>query len=304
MVTGPLHLAAGGKTVALAVWGIVELIVIVGWIAMFAILLGLLAFNILTRGRAQRRRAARGQAATDEPSRIANPPDLAALHRADPNFDEQLLLDAALTASMLMFAAGSTGQDAPIRRLATDSFWETDIGKLTAVRARDRRREAAEQERDRAVGRKVRQWYLPLDYHPWLPQLAAVVVGPVEQRIVVRVNFEQLQALLRPGAADLAATATATSLPSAAASFGRAFAAQASDVRIPGVSWIAGGGQYELAFVRPGGTRTDPTAALADRTCPTCGAVYRSELATACSHCGAERPPPWGEWRLAEATPV
>jgi hypothetical protein len=156
MVTGPLLLAAGTKTVALAVWGIVELILLIGWLAMFAILLGLLVLNILTRGRSQRRRAAAGLVATDPPQRVASPPDLTALRRADPSFDEQLLLDATLTASMLMFAASSTGQDAPIKRLAADSFWQTDVGKLTAVRARDRRREAAEQERDRAVGRPDR----------------------------------------------------------------------------------------------------------------------------------------------------
>jgi hypothetical protein len=50
--------------------------------------------------------------------------------------------------------------------------------------------------------------------------------------------------------------------------------------------------------------RTDPGAALASRTRTTCGATYRSELATACANCKAPRPLPWGEWRLADLTPV
>jgi hypothetical protein len=305
MVTGPLILAAGSKSPVLAAFGIIELIVIVGWVLMFVILFGLLAINIVSRGRAQRRRPEPDQPATGLLARaVAHPPELAALRRADPAFDEQLLLDAALTATMLMFAASSTGEDAPIKRLATGSFWQTTIGRLTAIRARDRRREGAEVALDRAAGRRVRQWYIPLDYQPSMPELAAVQVGATEHKVVVRVSYSQLQALLRPGAADLAATATATSLPSAAASFGRAFAAQTSNVKVQGVSWIAAGGQFDLVFVRPTEARTNPAAALADRTCTTCGAAYRSELATACAHCGADRPLAWGDWRLADALPV
>jgi hypothetical protein len=45
-------------------------------------------------------------------------------------------------------------------------------------------------------------------------------------------------------------------------------------------------------------------AVLADRTCVTCGATYRSELATACAHCGTARAVPWGQWRLASADPA
>jgi hypothetical protein len=43
---------------------------------------------------------------------------------------------------------------------------------------------------------------------------------------------------------------------------------------------------------------------VASRTCTTCGATYRSELATTCANCKASRPLPWGEWRLADLTPV
>jgi hypothetical protein len=50
--------------------------------------------------------------------------------------------------------------------------------------------------------------------------------------------------------------------------------------------------------------KADPAAALADRTCTTCGATDRSELATACEHCGAARPVPWGQWQLASADPA
>jgi hypothetical protein len=52
------------------------------------------------------------------------------------------------------------------------------------------------------------------------------------------------------------------------------------------------------------GSHTDPDAAVASRTCTTCGATYRSELATTCANCKASRPLPWGEWRLADLTPV
>jgi len=70
------------------------------------------------------------------------------------------------------------------------------------------------------------------------------------------------------------------------------------------VSWLGAGGRYDLVFVRPADARTDPSAAHADRTCRTCGAAFRSELAVACAYCGAERPLPWGRWRLADPMPV
>jgi len=53
-----------------------------------------------------------------------------ALRSADTNFDEQLLLDAALTATLLVFAAMTTGDVALTSRLVTDSFWQTPFGKI------------------------------------------------------------------------------------------------------------------------------------------------------------------------------
>jgi hypothetical protein len=72
----------------------------------------------------------------------------------------------------------------------------------------------------------------------------------------------------------------------------------------PDSAWLSWAGQYDLAFTRPAGSRTDPGGALASRTCTACGRAYRSELATACEYCKAERPTPWGQWRLANVTVV
>ena len=71
-----------------------------------------------------------------------------------------------------------------------------------------------------------------------------------------------------------------------------------------GVSWLSWAGRYDLEFTRPANSRTDPEAALASRTCPACGAAYRSEFATACAHCGAPRPVAWGSWQLNRITSV
>jgi len=120
----------------------------------------------------------------------------------------------------------------------------------------------------------------------------------------VRVSFDQLQAVVQPGAADYAAGAAATSFTSAMISIGKSVRTTSNNPRSNEVSWLGAGGRYDLVFVRPAGTSTDPSAALADRTCTTCGATYRSELATACAHCGTERPLPWDRWRLADAAPV
>jgi hypothetical protein len=305
VVTVALAIAADAGTIGVAVWGVLELVVVIGWALMFAVLLGLVVFNVVNHGRGRRRRAAARLAAGAQPSRAAaHPPELAALRRADPHFDEQLLLDAAQTATMLLFAASSIGDDAPIRRLTTDSFWQTPFGRLTATLARDRRREAVQAARNEAIGRtSSRRWNVPLDYHPSVPELTAAEAG-AEQKITVRIAFSQLQAIVRPGAADLAAGAAATSLPSAMASFGRGVAAGTVSAQADTVSWLAGRGHFDMTFVRPAVARTDPSAALADRTCSTCGAAFRSELAIACTHCQAERPLPCGRWRLADATPV
>ena len=216
---------------------------------------------------------------------------------------EQLLLDAALTATLLVFAAMTTGDVAPISRLATDSFWQTPFGKITQMTARDRRRENAESAKDEANGRRRSRWNIPLDYYPSVPELTAVDLGS-EQRVSVRVSFGQLQAIVRPGAEDFAAGAAATNFGSAMVAVGKSVAAQKNAPQSSSVSWLSSGGNYDLSFVRPSSARTDPSAALADRTCTTCGATYRSELAIACEHCQAPRPLPWGNWRLARAVPA
>jgi hypothetical protein len=148
------------------------------------------------------------------------------------------------------------------------------------------------------------RWNIPVDYHPSVPELIAVSLGR-EQRVRVRVSFGQLQAIVRPGAQDFADGVAARSFGSALVSAGRtAASAQAGSSRPSSVAWLASGGHYDLTFSRPSGRATDPAAALADRTCMTCGATYQSELAIACQHCQASRPLPWGDWRLADAQPV
>ena len=249
-------------------------------------------------------RRSAAQRVTAEPARVsALTAELAAMRRADPNFDEQLLLDAALTATLLVFAATSTGNSAPISRLVTESFWKTPFGKLTRMTARDRRRENGQLALDQARGRSRSRWNIPLDYQPSVPELVAVKIG-AEHRVSVRVSFDQLQAVMRPGATAFAEGAAATNFASAMSSIGKAVAASKDQARKADVSWLGSGGRYDLVFVRSADARTDASAALADRTCTACGAPYRSELATACAHCSADRALPWGRWRLAEATPV
>jgi hypothetical protein len=204
---------------------------------------------------------------------------------------------------MLVFAATSTGDAVPISRLVTESFWQTPFGRLTRTIARDRRREADQLSLDQAQGREVSKWNIPLDYQPSVPELVAVKVGDKHQ-VSVRVSFDQLQAVVRPGAADFAGGAAATSFAAAMASIGKSVAASKDQARAKEVSWLGAGGRYDLVFVRPADARTDSSAALADGTCRTCGAAFRSELAVACAYFGAERPLPWGRWRLADAMPV
>ncbi len=86
-------------------------------------------------------------------------------------------------------------------------------------------------------------------------------------------------------------------------SFGGAVGQQMNN-SVPGLSWLSWAGKYDLDFVRPPGARTDPRAAIANRTCFACGATYRSELAVTCAHCHAERPAAWDTWRLAKVTVV
>jgi hypothetical protein len=302
MVT-PAAMAAvpGPAKAGLSVFGIVELVVIGSWILMFALLIGM--GSVIYRARRRSGRRAAAAAASAPPARLlAAPPGLAALRRADPNFDEQVLLDAALTATLLVFAATTTGDVSPLGRLVTDSFWRTPFGTITSTAARDRRREAIQAARDASRPSSAR-WYIPIDYHPSVPELVAVDLG-ARQRVSVRVAFGQLQAIVRPAAAQFAAGASAPSFTSAVISIAGSVTAEINGPRPSEVSWVASGGHYDLRFVRPARARTDPAAALSDRTCPACGATYRSELAVGCAHCRAARPLPWGQWRLAEAIPV
>ena len=103
--------------------------------------------------------------------------------------------------------------------------------------------------------------------------------------------------------------ASAKSLSELASSFGGAVGERLAESGSPaapraGLSWVSWAGHYDLVFVRPDTALTDPGAAVATRTCTRCGAAYRSELDTDCGHCQAQRPLAWGEWRLAELTPV
>lgn len=297
MVTGHLVTAAS-ETPLLVAWGVLELIAVVSWAVLFAVLLGFFVILIVSRNRAQRRRATAPPAA---PYDGAVRSQLDALRRADPDFDEQLLLEAAQTAALLIFAAVSAGDDAPINWLATTSFWATPFGNYVSTAARDRQQERA-QAAASDTGPSRNKQMVPLDYLASLPQLAAITLGP-EQRVSVRVSFSQLQAIVRPDAMSLAAGAAAGNLLSAVVSLAKAISAQVNQGPV-NVSWVSAAGRYDLIFERPAGTLTDPSAALASRTCNVCGATYTSEFATACAHCGAERSLPWGLWRLAESTPV
>jgi hypothetical protein len=224
---------------------------------------------------------------------------LGELRRSDPHFDPELLLEAAQIACLVIFAAQSTGDEQVIRHLAAPPFWRTFFGRYVLTQARDARgQRATPKDPDRASSRQAR---LPVDYQATAPELIGLELGP-QQRACVRVSFYQLRAVVAPGARAQTAMASATSLSSLAVSFGAAVGERLSDATGP--SWLSWEGRYDLAFIRPGGARTDPNAALASRTCTTCGATYRSELATACAHCKAARPLPWGEWRLADLTPV
>jgi hypothetical protein len=271
--------------------GIAVVVIVASWIVLLAVLLLYAAVVYQRRGRTQRQ--ARTASLRPAPPRSGRlPAGLVALRREDPDFDEQLLLDAAQTAVLLVFAATTTGDVAPLNRLVTADFWRTPFGKITQLTARDRRR---------AAGR--RQWHLPLEYYPSVPELTNVQAGR-HQRIVVRLSFAELQAVVRPGAEDFAAGAAAPNFGAAMMSAGRAAGARTSGSPRDGVSWLASGGHYDLTFIRPPGLRTSPSAALADRTCVTCGATYRAELAVACEHCGTARALPWGDWRLDRAEPV
>jgi hypothetical protein len=292
----------GADTAGKVAFGVIEIIAFVGYGLLFAVLLVYMAVLYASRGAAARRRRAAPRVV---PRAGKAPPGLDALRAADPTFDEQLLLDAALTTTLLVFVAMSSGDISPLARLVTDSFWSTPFGEVTRMTARDRRRERAERAKSASGGGSTRaQWAVPLDYHPSVPELTAIELGHHGQQVTVRVSFGQLQAVIRPNAEQFASAATASSLSSGMVAMGRSVGSQLNDGHSKSVSWMSASGHYDLTFVRPPNARTDPSAALADRTCTTCGATYRSELAIACQHCQAPRALPWGNWRLAQAMPV
>jgi hypothetical protein len=280
-------------------FSVAVLVVVLSWLALIAVMIGFYAFVVLARKRPVP--AALGAVVTRRPGGV-HLPGLDALRRADPSFDAQLLLDAAQTAMLLMFVATSTGDEAPISRVVTQPFWQTTRGRVLRTTARDTRRINEDAEGSGGSPR-MRQQNVPVDYQASAAELVAVRLGNL-QEVCVRVAYGELFAIVRPGAAAFAAGASATTLRTGFIALGRAVAEQASDNRQEDVSWVGADGHYHLTFVRPAGVQTDPAAALADRTCTTCGATYQTELATACQHCGTPRPMPWGQWRLASAVPV
>jgi len=295
-------LAAGPSPVG-AAFGIIWLIVIASWGLLFAVLIGVLI--TVTMLRAKRKRELR--AAPAAPAADPNlPTRLADIRRADPDFDEQLLLEAAQMACLVAFAMMSTGDEQLIRQMTAPPFWSTFYGKYLTMSARDARRQ-----RGRSIDPEFpssRQMRIPVDYQATAPELISLERGP-QQSARVRISFNQLRVMMIPGAASTTAMASAKSLGELASSFGGAVGERLAESGNPaqrraGVSWVSWAGQYDLVFVRPGTALTDPGAAVATRTCTRCGATYRSELDTACGNCHAQRPLAWGEWRLADLTPV
>jgi hypothetical protein len=296
-VNGLASSSAVGTAISIAAF-----VVFLSWVLLLVLLIA--TYAVLVMGRKAGRRVQAGPRAGVAPGRGSGtpPPGLKALRRADPRFDEQLLLDAAQTATLLMFVANATGDEGPISRVVSESFWQTRTGRVLQTIARDRRAEADFAARRHEASRS-RQQNVPVDYQASAPQITAVRLGR-ENEVCVRIAFGGLAAIVRPGAGAMAAGVAATSLTSGFAALGRAVAEQAADEKEQSVSWVGTDGHYDLTFVRPSGAQTDPATALADRTCTTCGATYQSELATTCQHCGAARPMPWGQWRLASAVPA
>ena len=292
MVSGVVVEASAAKTAA----GVVVLIVIASWALLFAVLFGLLIYVTVLRGRRQsRKRVAPGPAVSADPNL---PAILAQARQADRYFDEQLLLDASQLICLVMFAAISTGDEEAIRRLAAASFWSTVFGRYVRSAARSARLQRIQEQGGRGSRRQAR---LPVDYQALAPELISLDLG--QQRACIRVSFSQLRAVVAPGAQRQTAMASATSLSSLAVSFGGAMNERLNN-SAAGLSWLSWAGKYDLVFTRPPGTRTDPRAAIASRTCSSCGGTYRSELATTCAYCQAERPVAWDTWRLADIAVV
>jgi hypothetical protein len=278
------------------VFGYLGLVVIASWALLFVVLIGALVYVTLLRGRKQRRPRT-PKAPQADPHLTAR---VAEVRFTDPHFDEQLLSEAAQMACLVAFAAIATGDEEAIRGVAAPSFWSTFFGRYVRTSARDvRRRHLVVNQDDNASTRGGR---LPLDYQASAPELITLELGP-PQRARIRVSFSQLFVAIAPGAQGQAAMASASSVTSLAGSFGQAMGARVNDAPSD-VGWLSWAGRYDLVFTRPPGARTDPGAAPASRTCPKCGAPYRSQLATACAFCQAERPTPWGQWRLTSITVV
>ena len=295
-----IAIAARHEGVGLTIFGIIELLIFIGWVTLLAVMIGMFVLLTVSRNRSRRR-------AELHP---ASPPDaaairagLASLRSVDPHFDLQLLLDAARTATMLIFAANTTGEIEPISRLVTETFWTMPYGRLTSETARSKRRENVQAAKDQAAGRQIKRLNVPLDFQASVPEVAAISLNGAHA-ISIRISFSQLQGLVRPGAGTLAEAGAARNLQTAMTSFGKSVANQLNSPHAQEASWLSSSGHLDLQFVRPAGTTTDPAAALADRTCTKCGAAYLSEMATSCSYCATARPMPWGEWRLAKGMPV
>jgi len=291
-------LAAGGAHAAGHAVGvffaILELVVFASWAVLFAVLIGLLIFVTVMRGRSVRRKQLSPSPAAPADPNL--PAQLARARVADPHFDEHLLLEASQLICLIIFAAMSTGDESAVRRLTTPSFWSTFYGRYVRSSARSARLMRIQEQGRREASRQAR---FPVDYQALAPELLSLEFEP-EQRACVRVSFSQLRAVVAPGAARQTAMASATSVSSLATGFGGAMAERMNNNSAPGLSWLAWSGKHDLVFTRQASARTDPRAAIASRTCATCGATYRSELATACEHCHAERPVAWDTWRLAD----
>ena len=290
-------MVAAGHSNAVGVgFAIAWIVVVCSWVLLFVVLIGLYLAVTVTR----RRKRPVAVPPVDVGRAAAGLEDL---QMADPHFDQQLLLDAARTAVMLVFAALSTGDDAPIRRVAAAPFWTTRFGRIVHDTARTRRREEIEQQKNlAALGKRTPPRYIPLDFQASAPELAAITLG-ARHEVTIRIRYSQLQAVTQPGAAAFAAGAAASGPASGLAALGKSVSERAGGAG-PEVSWLSGGGRYHLTFVRPATARTDPSVPLADRTCSACGGPYQSELATECAYCHGARPKPWGAWQLVQVEPA
>jgi hypothetical protein len=202
MVTAMELPPSAGSAVGSAL-GVLVLVVIAGWALMFAVMFGLLIYLTVLRGRRQRRkRVEPGPAVPADPNL---PAVLEQARRADPYFDEQLLLDASQLICLILFAAISTGDEDAIRRLAAPSFWSTFFGRYTRNAARSARLQRAQEQGRRAGSR--RQARLPVDYQALAPELISLDLR--QQRACIRVSFSQLRAVVAPTAQSQTAAASA-----------------------------------------------------------------------------------------------